>query len=349
MLVCQEALNTPSERQVLRQKLAEQAGVNTNQSVRGCSAREGELGGFEDLLAHLEDRKADLFHQHLAPLVRQLLTRAERLIRQQLKLDTSRDDLLEQRKLLERNRARLEENYASEHESLLRDVHGPIARQLLATVGEYLLSRRSAYAQMLLAGQSIGALLTADARNACELAIEQKLTPRFKEACQNLGKHIESGTFEGPHLTGQDTGGVEQDTGIGGAAAAAAAGVAIGFIIPGLGSLIGGLIGGAIGFFTSRGSKQSEAETRANEDIELILSQLQSTLPVLLEKQASQFLANMHEKINAQLEEQRENINRIDEQLSADEERRQQIKKQAEKALNRVAEMLSQKSELTSG
>lgn len=147
-------------------------------------------------------------------------------------------------------------------------------------------------------------------------------------------------------MTGQDTAGGKEDTRLGGAAASAAAIAALGFIIPGLGNLVGGLIVGVIGLFTSRGSKSSEAEARANEAIELILCQLNRTLPELLEKQASQFLANMHEKINAQLDEQRENINRIDEQLNTDDERRKEIKKKAEKALKQVDEMLNLKSEI---
>lgn len=346
LLVCQEALNTPSQRNELRRLLAEQAGLDPSQLVRGCSAREGDLSGFDDLLAQLETRKAAIFHQHLAPRVEGLRERAERLIRQQLALDTTRDELLEKRNLLDRNRARLEENYASEKESLLRDCRGPITRQVLATVNSYLRSRRNAYAQMLLADQGIGALLTADARNACQLAVEQSLTPRFKEACQNLGSHIELGAFDGPLLAGDGPAGIEQDQGVGGAAAGAAAGAAIGTMLPVVGTLIGGLIGGVLGLFASHSSKQSEAEGKANEAIESIIGQLQSAIPHLLEKQSSQFLASMREKIANQLNAQSENISRIDEQLSADEQRKQQIQGRAAQALNRVAELVTQQPAL---
>jgi len=189
-------------------------------------------------------------------------------------------------------------------------------------------------------------LLTADARNACQLAVEQSLTPRFKEACQNLGSHIELGAFDGPLLAGDGSSGIEQDQGIGGTAAGAAAGAAIGSIIPLVGTVIGGLIGGVIGLFASRSSKESEAEGRANEAIESIIGQLQGTIPELLEKQAGEFLADMRDRIAAQLDAQRENIERIDQQLSADEQRRQQIKNRAEQALEQLATLVAQQPAL---
>lgn len=347
MLVCQEALNTPSQREQLREQLALQAGFDSRQYVRGCSAREGDLSGFDDLLAQLETRKADIFHQHLAPRIESLLQQAKRLIRQQLAHDTTRNDLLEQRKLLDQNRIRLDENYTRERESLLRDCRGPITRQVVNTVSSYLRGRRSAYAQMLLSGQSLGALLTADARNACQLAIEQSLTPRFKEACQSLGSHIEMGAFDGPMLGGDGPGGIEQSQGVGGAALGAAAGAAIGSMMPVIGTLIGSLIGGAIGLFASRSSKESEAEGMASQAIESVIGQLQSTIPELLEKQSSQFLARMREKITRQLDTEAENISRIDEQLRADEQRRQQIQQRAHKALDQVAQLVAHHPSLT--
>ncbi|KRW66197.1 patatin-like phospholipase family protein [Stutzerimonas nitrititolerans] len=346
LLVCQEALNTPSQREALRRQLAEQAGLDPSHPVRGCSAREGDLSGLDDLLAQLETRKGALFQQHLAPRVEYLLGRAERLIRQQLALDTTRDDLLDQRKLLERNRARLEENYASEQESLLRDCRGPITRQVVATVNSYLRSRRSAYAQILLGGQSIGPLLTADARNACQLAVDQNLTPRLKDACQNLGSHIELNAFDGPTLAGDGPIGIAQDQSVVGATLSAATGAAIGSMIPLVGTLIGGLLGGVIGLFVSGTSKESEAEGRANEAIESIIGQLQAAIPELLEKHAGQFLAAMRDRISAQLDVQRENIERIDQQLSADELRKQQIKERGEQALERVAKLVAQQPAL---
>ncbi|MGV8842786.1 MAG: patatin-like phospholipase family protein [Pseudomonas sp.] len=345
LLVCQEALNNPQQRETLRRSLAEQADLDPSQPVRGCSAREGDLSGFEDLLAYLETQKASLFHERFAPQVKVLLAQAGHLIRQQLALDTSAEQLLEQRKTIDKGMARLEENFAREQDSLLRDCHGSITREVLATVNSYLRSRRKSYAQMLLGGQGIGPLLTADARNACQLAIEQNLTPRFKEACQSLASHIALGAFGGPLLTGDGPSGIEARQGIGGAAAGAAAGAAIGSILPALGTLIGGALGGLIGLFASRSRKENEAEGKANDAIESIIGQLQSAIPETLDKHARQFLTDMRDKIAAQLAAQRENLERIEQQLAADCELKQQIQSKAEQALASVARLLEHNSQ----
>lgn len=341
LLVCQEALNTPSQREMLRRQLAEQAGLDPDQPVRGCSAREGDLHGFADLLAELEARKRGLFMQQLAPRVRHLLAQARQLIRQQLLQDTSQEQLLEQRRMLDKNMARLESNFVEEQESLLRDCRGPITRQVLVTVNSYLRSRLGAYAQMLLAGQGIGPLLIADARNACQLAIEQNLTPRFQEACQQLGNHIEFGGMNGPLLAGDGADAVEGSLGVGGAAAGAAAGAAIGSMVPLIGTAIGGILGGLLGFFASRGSKQSEAEGKANEAIESVIAQLNSLIPDTLDQHARQFLGDMRDRITTQLNAQRENLGRIEQQLQADYERKQQIQHKAEQALTSIAALLA--------
>lgn len=148
-------------------------------------------------------------------------------------------------------------------------------------------------------------------------------------------------------LAGDGSAGIEQDQGVGGAAAGAAAGAAIDSIVPAIGTVIGGLIGGFIGLFASRSSKESEAEGRANGAIESIIGQLQSAIPELLEKQAGKFLVDMRNRISAQLDVQRENIERIDQQLSADEQRKQQIKERAEQALARVTTLVAQQPALT--
>lgn len=345
LLVCQEALNSRQQRESLRHSLAEQAGLDPSQPTRGCSAREGDLSGFEDLLAGLETRKADLFHERFAEQVKALLVQAERLIRQQLAMDTSAEQLLEQHKILDKGMARLKENYANEQDSLLRDCRGPISHQVLATVTSYLRSRRQAYKKMLLAGQGIGPILTADARNASQLAIEQNLTTRFKDTCQHLGSHIEFNAVEGPQISGDGPAGIEAEYGLGASAAGAAAGAAIGTILPGIGTLIGGLVGGALGLFASRSNKESEAEGKANDAIETVISQLQGVIPDALDKHARKFISDMCDRLAAQLATQRENLERIEQQLMADRGRKQQIQHKAEQALNSVARLLDYSSQ----
>lgn len=346
LLVCQEALNTPNQREELRQQLAKQAGLEADQLIRGCSAREGDLDGFTDLLAHLEMRKAALFQQQLAPQVMAVCEQAKRLIHQQLTQDTTHDELLTQRQKIQHSQTQLKQNYDSEKDSLLRDCRGSITRQVLATVTSYLHSRRGIYTQRLLNGQSIDPLLSADTGNACQLAVEHSLTPRLEEACQNLGKAIDLNIFEGPLLasSGADGLGPAAESKGAGMATGAAIGTVIGAKIPIIGSKIGAVIGGAIGQFVdslwSRSNRESEAEGRAHEAIESMFIQVQSVLPGQLQEHARQFLQCMYEDINTQLDALTENINHIDEQLKANEQQKKQIRERSEQALNQISKLV---------
>lgn len=349
LLVCQEALSSRQQREPLRSSLTALAGLDPSQPTRGCSAREGELSGFEDLLAGLETQKATLFQERFAAQIKALLVQAERLIRQQLAMDTSAEQLLDQQKILGKGMARLEDNYSNEKENLLRDCRGLISHQVLATVNSHLRSLRQVYKQMLLAGQGIGPRLTADARNACQLAIEQNLTPRFKDACQRLGSHIEFSAVDGPQLSGDGPAGIEADHGFSASAAGAAAGAAICTVLPGIGTVVGAVVGavvgGLFGLFASRSKKESEAEGKANDAIETVISQLQSVIPDMLDKLARQFISDMYDRLAAQLATQRENLELIEQQLMADRDRKQQIQHKAEQALNSVARLLDHSSQ----
>lgn len=339
LLVCQEALSNPSERQSLRQSLAAQAGLDPSIPVPGCSAREGDFSGFQDVLTRLESRKADLFRRSFAAALDHLLKQADQLIRQQLAGDTTADQLQEKKGQIDKELARLEVNFKREQDSLLRDCHGPISRQIVATVSGYLRGRRQAYAQMLLGGQSIGPLLTADARNACQLAIEQHLTPRFQKSCNELESQIDVGAFDGPSLEGNGPSGIETNSNLGGAAAGAAAGAAIGSMIPVIGTVIGGLIGGVLGLFASQSRKESEAEGKAQEAIELVVGCLRNSLPETVGAQASRFLTKIRDTLATRIAAQRENLTRIEQQLAADTERKKQIESRAEQALTRIAKL----------
>lgn len=347
LLVCQEALSNPSERQTLRQSLAVQAGLNPNIPVPGCSAREGDFSGFQDVLARLESKKADLFRQNFAGAIEHLLKQADRLICQQLSGDSSIDQLQEKKKQTDQDLARLEENFARERDCLLHDCHGPITRQLLATVNSYLRSRRQAYAQMLLSSQSIGPLLTADTRNACQLAIEQYLTPRFREACRQLKSEIDLGTFDDPLLDGNSPGCMQSDSKVGAAATGAAIGFAIGSMVPVIGNVVGGLIGGIACLFASRSHNESKAEGTAQEAIELVISRLQGSLPETVSRHASQFLSKVRASLATRIDAQRENLVRIEQQLVANAERRDEIKRRAEQALTKIAELTKEQAVLT--
>lgn len=342
LLVCQEALSNPSERQALRRSLATQIGQDPGSVVPGCSAKEGDLSGFQDLLALLETRKAELFCQYFADGLNNTLKLAERLIRQQLAGDTSIDQLQDKKKQIDSEMARVKDNFDREQEQLLRDCNGPITRQILATVSNYLRSRRHAYTQLLLHSQGIGALLTADASNACQLAFEQHLTPRFREACRQLESQIDFGIFGGVSFDSNAPAGLSADAGISSTVTGSVVGAAIGTLLPGIGTVVGGIIGGGFGSFASRSSKASEAEGIAQKAIERVIDQLQHSLPEVVGARASQILEKLHDAFADRINTQSENLVQIEQQMLADAEHKRQLKRRAEQALAKVSELTGQ-------
>lgn len=124
----------------------------------------------------------------------------------------------------------------------------------------------------------------------------------------------------------------------------ATAGAAIGSMIPVIGTVIGGLIGGALGLFASRSSKESEAEGKAQEAIELVVSCLRNSLPETVGAHASRFLTKMRDTLAIRIAAQRENLTRIEQQLAADTERKEHIERRAEQALTRIAELIEKQT-----
>lgn len=94
VLICQEDLINRSQRDSVRHTIGEQAKIDSAlQLVRGCSAQEGDLAGFRDILANFEQQKSSLFQQRFAGSIVSLVQRAESLIRQQLAADTNAQSL----------------------------------------------------------------------------------------------------------------------------------------------------------------------------------------------------------------------------------------------------------------
>lgn len=337
LLVCQEDLSNPSERQKLRESLARQAGLETDRHVPGCSAREGDFSGFQDVLAHIETRKDALFRNHFSAALDQTLKQADQLIRDRLAADTNASQLEDKKRQLHQAQARLEENFRRESDTLQRDCRGPVMRQVMATVSSYLRGRRSAYAQMLLNGQGLGPLLSADARNACQLAIEQHLTPRLRKACAQLESQIELGSLDGPALDDvHGPEGMDDSSSWGSAAAGAAAGAAIG-------GVVGIVVGGLMGFFGSRSSKESEAEGKANQAIESVITQLEGgKLSEAVNKHAQEFLSKIKKILLGKIDMHRQNIEKIEQQLMADAARKQEIERRTQQALTQIARLMQE-------
>jgi hypothetical protein len=231
----------------------------------------------------------------------------------------------------------LEENFQQESDALQRDCRGPVMRQVLAAVSSYLRGRRSAYAQMLLNGQGLGPLLGADARNACQLAIEQHLTPRLREACARLENQIELGSFDGPALDDvHGPEGMDNSSSWGSTVAGAAAGAAIG-------GVVGIVVGGLMGFFGSRSSKESEAEGKANQAIESVITQLEGgQLSEAVNKHAQEFLSKIKKILLEKIEMHRQNIEKIEQQLMADAARKQEIERRTQQALTQIERLMQE-------
>jgi predicted acylesterase/phospholipase RssA/GTPase Era involved in 16S rRNA processing len=343
LLVCQEDLINLSEREKLRQTVREQAGLDDDQLVRGCSARgQVNLTGFEDILGHIEQHKTTLFQQHLAPKVKSLLSQAERLIRQQLSENTSAEKLHDQKTAISQSMAALKTTYEQEEQELLRDVHGAVQQQILSTVNSFLRGRRSAYVAQLLEQQPIASLLAADAQNAFQLAVEKTLTPRLQQAAQALGRHVPYGGIKVIQLgEAAPDGQMANSNGWGGTSAGAAAGAAIGSMVPMIGTLIGGVIGGLLGFLGAKRSQQSEAESQVVQAIESIIGRLQSMAKQILQSQACQFLEAVRQQIEAQIQIEQQNLDKLDEQLQVDATRRKELEQKTRSALHTVEQLLN--------
>lgn len=340
VLVCQEDLNNASQCQTMRDTAQKQVALDSDQLIRGCSARENNLTGFNDILANIEKNKAELLRARMVPEVQALVEEAERLIKNQLASDTSADELAAKKAAIHKSMAKLKESYAEEEAQLLADCRGSITRQIQATVGSFLRGRLPNYASQLLARQDIGPTLVADAKNAFQLATDQSLTPRLKDAAKALGKHAPLGSIGPVDIHGGGVGLDAENNGLGGAGAGAAAGAAIGSFVPLIGTLVGGVIGGIIGFFASRTNQKAEAEAQADQAIESTIAQINSKTGAILETEAQKILAAVFQQVEAQVKTEEENIAKIEQQLLANADQKNAMEARVTSALETVKTFL---------
>lgn len=336
LLMCQEALSPKDQRKKLRDTVAEQAGGT--QSVHGCSALEGDLKGFNDLLIILEHHKLDLFRERFLPQVKRLLEMADRLIIEQFDPEGGSDRLLEQKKLLHLRSERLSEKFADEQIDLARACGERASHQVLAVVASFLRSRKAAYVDYLTRGHNLGPLLTADTRNACQLAFERSLRPHFEEAGRRLGASVETPALELPHICVIGSGAADDSKAS--ATTDTVAGTFIRNMLPVAGNLVGGLVDGIINHLVLRGIRESNAATRVDTAIEAVLAELQTAVPKALEKQTRQFLECLYNAITAELATYRENLELIEQQLDKDRKTRSEIGQQTRLALETISQSL---------
>lgn len=357
LLVCQEDLNNPSERESLQRSLAEQVGLTQGQLVCGCSARDRNLGGFEDLLAHVDRSKTALFVRRHRPLVETLLQRAERLLTQNLEVPS--EEALRQRMVqIEGAMEALNAAFRREGQAFLADCAGSVARAVVADVRSFMRARRSAYAERIDAKQEIRNLVVADAQNAFELATRRHFTARLECAAGVLEQQAdigrigtlevaaEEGAFASSStaskagaVTGALLGTAVPVAGIGGSLTVF--GAAAGSVLPGVGTAIGALLGGLLGAFLLDTGQRVTAENQATEAIELICAQVDAQASRLLEAQAREALAYLHRQLEARLETEREQAVRIEEQLREQAMKKKELKKRAGEALAQVRAMVA--------
>jgi len=364
LLVCQEDLNNPSERESLQRSLAQQAGLAQGQLVRGCSAQDRNLAGFDDLLAHVERSKTALFAARHRPLVEGLVQRAERLIEQTV---SAPDDAMLRERLVRINNAMaaLDGAFQREEQAFLSDCAGSVARAVVAEVGSFMRARRSAYAQRLEAEQEIRSLVVADAQNAFELATRKHFSARLDAAARVIEQQADLGqigTLDFGSVDGQSTAAGAGGTGNTARAAAFAAagrffgatgpaagvggsaamfGAAAGSVFPGIGTAIGTVLGGLIGSFLLGKVTHVTAESRAAEAIELVCFQVEGQAPKLLEAQAREALTGLRRQLVDRLDTEREQLARIEDMLREHASKKDDMRKRAGAALAQVRGMLT--------
>lgn len=341
LLVCKEDLNNPGERASLHQGLAAQAGLAPGQMVRGCSARERNLAGFDDVLAQVERRKTALFAARHRDAVAGLAQRARRLLEQAL--DGAGDaPLHERRERIEAAMAALEAACEREERQLLAACADGLARSVVADVGAFLRARRSDYLRRAEERQEIGAALAADLQNGYELAVGRHLGASLQQAAARLeqqvdigpGGKIDLGTASAPggafaHVGADKFKGAAFDAALGSAV------LALG-VIPAVGVLAAGAA-----FRYLRGSNErGKLGELIDAEIARLCAQVERQAPGLLEVQVRVAIAGMRRQIAARLETDRGQLERIDSLLRDHAARRADIKRRTDAALEQLRRLV---------
>lgn len=323
LLVCQEDLVNASERLALQERLAQQAGLQAGQLVRGCSAADGNLAGFDDLLAHVERRKSVLFIQRHRPMVEALVQRAGRLLA--LALEQPGAGALRERKgRIEAAMAELEQAREREEQALLKDCANGVAQAVVDTVRKFLQLRRGDYVEALDAKRDIAAMLQADAQNGFELAARQHFGARLQRSAAALEQQVDPGQAGDLVFGAAGTEFMKKF-----AATSFVAGSLIG----------GGLVVGGVVKLLGWYMRPSPAE-HVDRAIRNVCASVEEQAGPLLDGQARLALAKLHELVAARLQSEREQADRIEEQLRQQAAQRQEAHRRATEALAAVRAMV---------
>ena len=270
------------------------------------------------------------------------MQRAGSLIRQQLAADTNAQTLRVRQEEISRKVAHLQEDFAKAREQVVRDCEGRIADEVCSMVGSYLRARRQAYVSQVLAGQDPGPLLTADAGNSFQLAVNQCLTPVLQEAARRLQAAVSVGAVDSSGVGGSANVGAAEGGGSGGAVVGAAAGAGAGFMVAGpVGALVGGVVMGLVGLFASKSGQESQANEKVASALEQLVQRIRAATPGQLRQVVDRFLADLQQQIDARLQSESQKLEQIAEQLQADAKTRDEVAEKAKTALARVSVLLA--------
>lgn len=350
LLVCQEDLNNPSERETIRQTLATQAGVEDNQLVRGCSAKMGDVAGFDAILAHFYAQQGQLFYNKFSALVYQLSRQAKGLIEQRLARDMTQEQLKLEQTKLEQGMAQINGYWQQEQNQLQQDITGHLARNVQGQVMSYLHSRHNNYVEQVLQGASVQSLIQADTQNALSLSLESQLTPRLTQSAQKLG-HLLTETFNGGFLDIrlQDLRPQENNTDQQGKFSGfvdAITPIAMMFATkyPPL-AVVVGAVKVLAALFDNQANKEAQrrqqAESVVAQAIGSIAEQIPTQIQQILQQQAQHFMDKMREHVESQLNGMQENLQQLSQQIAANQLERDKIINSLEQALVQIDQLLS--------
>lgn len=346
LLMCKEDLLAPGERDHAMRVLIEQAGLAPEQLARRVSSTKGTLEGFTDILAAIETGKGALFAARFAPAISQLVTQAERLLRQRLAQDIEPDELRARQHALRQGMAQVARSFDDESVDACHDARGPIARAVREDVGNYLRSREDDYADALAAGQDPAATLVADTRNAVQLSAETHLPPRLLQAAERIGEQVgraRTDLDECAISIGDMQLGEAQHDNLGNTLLQLAplALTKIPTIHP-FATAAKVVLPLLIMLFAQshkEARRKEQARAKAAQAIAQSVQQLDGYLPAALETRTQDFLAALRTQLETRLETDRQNLERLEDELRQSLETRQHMEARLRAALAALTEL----------
>lgn len=350
LLICQEDLIAQAERESVRRTVAQQAGIDLDYSlVRGCSAHQGDLKGFAEILNHIEENKSEIFSECFKQQVESLISVAHKSLQQQLDLDQSRKQLEYKKQQIINAQAELKSQYDKEKNMLLRLVDTRISQDVMSVIEQALNSRRLYYYDLVVEqAQQLQASIQADIQNAFQLATQQFLHPVIHRSAAKLNTAVDlTQLYELSEKNNITDFNLEQSRakeaavlgGVAGGIAALALGVTIPFLV------LPGLIGG---FLFAEKQQLEKARQVVDQHLNSISIQLFNSIQEQLKQQTLQCFEQIYLGLEQHLADQSDNIEKIEVQLSADLEQRTLLQQRVSAACQNMQNILNQSKDISS-